>query len=74
MHVHRFSVGEFVAFTEKRFPGLVWAAEWEVIDLVEAADGKPQYRLRGPDGITSEVIPETDLGPRTVDQRAYPFA
>jgi hypothetical protein len=34
MHRHRFSVGEFVAFTEKRFPGLVWAAEWEVVDVV----------------------------------------
>ena len=74
MHPHRFSLGEFVAFTEKRFPGLVWAAEWEVIDVVESADGRPHYRLRGPDGITSEVIPEADLGPRTVDQRAYPFA
>ena len=74
MHVHRFSVGEFVAFTEKRFPGLVWAGEWEVIDLVEAADGRPHYRLRGPDGITSDAIPEADLGPRTVDQRGYPFA
>jgi hypothetical protein len=74
MHPHRFSVGEFVAFTEKRFPGLVWAAEWEVVDVVEAADGRPHYRLRGPDGITSEVIPEADLGPRTVDQRPYPFA
>jgi hypothetical protein len=74
MHVHRFSVGEFVAFTEKRFPGLVWAAEWEVIDLIEAADGRPQYRLRGPDGVSTEMISEADLGPRAVDQRIYPFA
>ena len=34
MHAHRFSVGELVAFTERRFPGLVWAAEWEVVDLI----------------------------------------
>ena len=74
MHAHRFSVGELVAFTERRFPGLVWAAEWEVVDLIEGPEGKPHYRLRGPDGITSEVIPEPDLGPRTVDQRTYPFA
>ena len=35
MNAHRFSVGEFVAFTETRFPGLAWAAEWEVVDLAD---------------------------------------
>jgi hypothetical protein len=74
MHPHRFSVGEFVAFAEKRFPGLVWAAEWEVVDLVEADDGRPHYRLRSPDGVATEVISEAELGPRAVDQRTHPFA
>ena len=75
MHPHRFSVGEFVAFTEKRFPGLVWAAEWEVVDVVEAADdGQPRYRLRGPDGVTNELISEAELGVRAVDRRAFPAA
>ena len=40
MQVHRFSVGELVAFTEKRFPGLIWGAEWEVVGLLEGPDGQ----------------------------------
>jgi len=72
---HRFSVGEFVAFTEKRFPGLVWAGEWEVVGLVEAAsDGQPQYRIRSPDGLSNELISETELGVPFADRREYPAA
>ena len=75
MHAHRFSVGEFVAFTEKRFPGLVWAAEWEVVDLVDpASDGQPRYRLRGPDGVSNELVAEAELDVRAGDRRAYPAA
>ena len=74
MHPHRFSVGEFVAFTETRFPGLVWAAEWEVIDVLEASDGHPQYRIRSPDGVANEVVPEAALGVLAADRRPYPHA
>jgi hypothetical protein len=74
MHPHRFSVGEFVAFTEKRFPGFLWAAEWEVIDLIEAPDGEPRYRIRSPDGVSNELVSEAELGVRAMDRRAYPAA
>ena len=57
MQSHRFALGEFVAFTEKRFPGLIWAAEWEIIALLEPTDGSPRYRIRGPDAVSNEVIP-----------------
>jgi len=74
MQTHRFALGEFVAFTEKRFPGLIWAAEWEIIDLLEPADGTPRYRIRGPDGVSNEVISETELGVRVIDRREHPAA
>src|SRR5215204_2886405 len=71
---HRFAVGEFVAFTESRFPGLVWAAEWEIVDLLEGAEGQPQYRLRSPDGVSTDVVSEAELDVRAVDRRPYPLA
>jgi hypothetical protein len=74
MQTHRFALGEFVAFTEQRFPGLIWAAEWEIIDLLEPADGTPRYRIRGPDGVSNEVISETELGVRLADRREHPAA
>src|SRR3954466_5423181 len=74
MQTHRFALGEFVAFTEKRFPGLIWAAEWEIIDLLEPADGTPRYRIRGRDGVSNEVISETELGVPVADRREHPAA
>ena len=74
MHPHRFSVGEFVAFTETRFPGLVWAAEWEVVDVLETSDGEPQYRIRSPDGVADEVVSEAALDIRAIDRRPHPHA
>src|SRR5215211_2410537 len=58
---HRFAVGEFVAFTEDRLPGLVWAADWEVVGLLTGELGEPQYRIRSPDQIRVNVVAERDL-------------
>ena len=66
---HRFAVGEFVAFTEKRFPGLVWAGEWEVVDLLTGEDGEPAYRIRSPDQISVNVVADRDLPIRAGEWR-----
>jgi Domain of Unknown Function (DUF1080) len=58
---HRFRVGEFVAFTEERLPGLVWAGEWEVVGLLTGGHGEPQYRIRSPDQVRINVVAERDL-------------
>ncbi len=74
MQTHRFSVGEFVAFTEKRFPGLVWGAEWEIVDVLEGSDGRPRYRIRSPDGVADELISEAELSVPVADRRPHPAA
>ena len=74
VQAHRFSVGEFVAFTEKRFPGLVWGAEWEVVGLLEGPDGQIQYRLRSPDGVSDDIVSEANLEVRVAERRPYPAA
>ena len=66
---HRFAVGEFVAFTENRFPGLVWAGEWEVVDLLTGEDGEPAYRIRSPDQISVNVVADRDLPMRAGESR-----
>ena len=66
---HRFAVGEFVAFTENRFPGLVWAGEWEVVDLLTGEDGEPAYRIRSPDQISVNVVADRDLPIRAGESR-----
>src|SRR5215204_2414979 len=57
---HRFKVGEFVAFTEERLPGLVWAGEWEVVGILTGDHGEPQYRIRSPDQVRINVVAERD--------------
>ena len=66
---HRFAVGEFVAFTENRFPGLVWAGEWEIVDLLTGEDGEPAYRIRSPDQISVNVVADRDLPIRVGESR-----
>jgi hypothetical protein len=61
---HRFTVGEFVAFTEERLPGLVWAGEWEVVGILTGEHGEPQYRIRSPDQVRINVVAERDLPSR----------
>ena len=85
----RYSVGEFVPFSEDRFPGLVWASGWEVIDLITGEDARPAYRIRSPDQLRVNVVAESDLlacmygaegdrgplrGPDQVGQERHVFA
>ena len=59
----------FVAFTENRFPGLVWAGEWEIVDLLTGEGGEPAYRIRSPDQISVNVVPDRDLPMRAGKSR-----
>jgi len=74
VHAHRFCVVEFVAFEEKRFPGLIWGAESEVVGLLEGPDGQPQYRIRSPDGVSDDIVSEANLDVRVAERRSHPAA
>ena len=74
MHSHRFTTGELVSLSEKRFPGLVWTGEWHIMGLLADADGQPQYRIQSPDKLRERVVGEQELTVRVADRRAYSAA
>jgi len=64
---HRFAIDDRVAFSESRFPGFVWASEWEVVELLTRENGQPAYRIRSPDGLRLNTVADRDLPMRAGD-------
>jgi len=61
MQTHRFAIGELVAYTEQRFPGLVWRGNYEIVSLLPVRNDEAEYQIRSADLAYDRVVRECEL-------------
>jgi hypothetical protein len=69
MRTHQFTIGERISYTEQRFPDFIWRGDYEIVSLVRAGMGEPEYRIRSTDLAYDRVVHERDLSrkPASID-------
>ena len=69
MQDHRFDIGEWVTYIERRFPNAARPIELVVVERL-AGGGDPQYRLAGRDRSDERVLAESALAPPALSGEA----
>lgn len=70
MQAHRFTLGEAVLYTERRFPNLNWKASFRIIGLLPPDELEPRYRIRSADLTYDRAAGEHQLSRQPLPQEA----